>query len=262
VSAHLATVVEGHAEVVPASLHLAEVGAEGVAPADHPAVGQHLRHRELHVLGEDRHGRRVALGDPVSFGAVSAEQARAFHRWFGHPFTYPVSLLFAAHNDVPIGAYDLMAPNRLLGDPQYPAGRLNIGEAYDEVWTESGWHAPERSGTTSFRWASRTAALIVPLDHAANLRVDVRAQAFNYPGAPPQTVSLIVNGIAQPAVAVRPDWGLASFLVNREAWRSGVNRVALVFEQEARPADVGVGNDTRPLSAAVDYVHLEEIRQP
>jgi hypothetical protein len=215
----------------------------------------------LTLMSAAQYGR-VGIGEPVSFGNVGAEQARAFHRWFGHPFTYPISLLFAARNDVPIGAYDLLAGNRLLSDPQYPAGRLNIGEAYDEVWIESGWHAPERSGTTSFRWATRTAALIVPLDHAANLRVDVRAQAFNYPGAPPQTVSLVVNGVAQPAVAVSPEWGMASFLVNREAWRSGVNRVALLFAQEARPADVGLGNDARSLSAAVDYVHLEEIRQP
>jgi hypothetical protein len=203
---------------------------------------------------------RVRIGEAVSFGETGAEQARAFHRWFGHPFTYPISLLFAARNDVAVGDYDLLAGNRLLSDAQQPSGRLNIGEAYDEVWIGDGWHGQERSGTTSFRWAMRHATLIVPLDHGATIRVDVRAQAFNYPGAPPQAISLIVNGITQSAVPLTPDWMMASFVVNGDAWRAGVNRIALVFEQEARPADVGPGGDTRPLSGAVDYVHFEEVR--
>ena len=203
---------------------------------------------------------RFRIGEAVSFGETGAGQARAFHRWFGHPFTYPVSLFFASRNDVAVGDYDLLAANRLLSDPQQPFGRLNIGEAYDEVWIGNGWHAPERSGTTSFRWATRTATLIVPLDHTATIRVDVRAQAFNYPGASAQTISLVVNGIAQPATALTADWGLASFAVDHDAWRAGVNRISLVFEREARPADVGVGGDTRSLSAAVDYVHFEKVR--
>jgi hypothetical protein len=205
---------------------------------------------------------RLRLGQPVSFGEAGAEQARVLHRWFGHPFTYPISLLFAARNDVAIGDYDLLASNRLLDDPQQPAGRLNLGESYDEVWIGSGWHARERSGTTSFRWATRTATLIVPLDHAADLRVGVRAQAFSYPGASPQTITLIVNGIRLTPVPLTGDWTMASFDVNRDAWKSGVNRLTLEFAQEARPADVGIGGDARPLSAAIDYVHFEEARQP
>ena len=203
---------------------------------------------------------RVRFGEAVSFGETGAEQARAFHRWFGHPFTYPASLLFASHNNVAIGDYDLLEGNRLLSDPQHPSGRLNIGEAYDDGWIGSGWHAQERTGTTSFRWATRTATLMVPLDHAATIRVDVRAQAFNYPGAPPQTIGLVVNGNAQPATTLTADWSLASFVVNHDMWRAGVNRISLVFEREARPADVGLGQDPRLLSAAVDYVNFEEIR--
>jgi hypothetical protein len=202
----------------------------------------------------------VRIGEAVSFGDAGAEQARAFHRWFGHPFTYPVSLLFASRNDVAVGDYDLLAGNRLLSDPQQPFGRLNIGEAYDDVWIGSGWHAQERSGTTSFRWATRTATLIAPLDHGAAIRIDVRAQAFNYPGAPAQTIAIVVNGIAQPPIPLPGDWTLASFVVDRAVWKAGVNRLELVFEREARPSDVGLGGDTRPLAAAVDYVHFEELR--
>jgi hypothetical protein len=206
------------------------------------------------------HDGKVRIGEAISFGDAGAEQARAFHRWFGHPFTYPASLVFAARNDVPVGGYDLLAGRRLLSDPLQPFGRLNIGETYDSVWIQDGWHAPERSGTTSFRWATRRATLVVPLDHAGNLRVDVRAQAFNYPGAPPQTIGLVVNGVTVPAEPLSADWTVASFAVSASAWKSGVSRLTLVFDQEARPVDVGLGGDPRPLSAAVDYIHIEEIR--
>ena len=202
-------------------------------------------------------GGKVRIGEAVSFGEAGAEQARAFHRWFGNPFTYPASLLFAAWNDVPIGAYDLLAGNPLLSDAAQPFGRLNIGESYDSVWLEEGWHAPERSGTTSFRWTMRSAMVLLPLDRAATLRVDVRAQAFNYPGAAPQMITLVVNGAAQPPVPLPPEWTLASFVVQGAAWRRGINRVALLFEHEARPSEVGLGGDTRPLSAAIDYIHVE-----
>ena len=134
----------------------------------------------------------VRIGEPVSFGEAGAHQARALHRWFGHPFTYPASLLFAARNDVSIGSYDLLAANRFLGDPLRPYGRVDIGTD-DELWMLDGWHAPERNDTLTFRWASSPATVIVPLDHAATLEVQVRAQAFNFPGAAPQTLAVYVN---------------------------------------------------------------------
>jgi hypothetical protein len=204
----------------------------------------------------------VRLGESVSFGEAGAHQARAFHRWFGHPFTYPASLAFAARNDVSIGAYDLLSANRFLGDPLRPYGRIDIGEANDELWLEDGWHGPELSGPVSFRWASGTATAILPLDHAAALRVQVRARSFDYPGAAPQTLTVVVNGIAQPPVPLAPDWATAVFEVDEGSWRAGVNRVTLVFGRAARPADVGAGADGRVLSAAVDYIRIEVIAQP
>jgi hypothetical protein len=56
------------------------------------------------------------LGTAVSFGDTAAAQGRAFHRWFGNPFTYPASLLFAVRNDLPPARYDLLGVNRFLSD--------------------------------------------------------------------------------------------------------------------------------------------------
>jgi hypothetical protein len=204
---------------------------------------------------------RVRIGESVSFGEAGAHQARAFHRWFGHPFTYPASLVFALRNDVPIGAYDLLSANRFLGDPLRPYGRVDVGEASDGLLVEDGWHAPEQDGPVSFRWAGQSAGIIVPLDHAADLRVQVRARSFEYPGAAPQTLSLRINGVVQPSVALAGDWTTAVVDVKRDEWRAGVNRVRLEFGRATRPADVGLGGDGRTLAAAVDYVRVEVVAQ-
>jgi hypothetical protein len=41
-------------------------------------------------------------------------------------------------------------------------------------------------------------------------------------------------------------------------WRGGVNRVVLQFAGATRPADAGMGGDTRPLAAAVDYLRVQK----
>ena len=54
------------------------------------------------------------IGTTVSYGDTFAAQGRAFHRWFGNPFSYPASLLFALRNGVPPATYDLLRTNRFL----------------------------------------------------------------------------------------------------------------------------------------------------
>jgi hypothetical protein len=202
---------------------------------------------------------QVRIGEAVSFGEAGAHQARAFHEWFGHPFTYPASLFFAARNDVPIGAYDLLEANRFLADPLRPYGRIDIGGPGDHIWLEGGWHGPEASGPLTFRWTESSAGLLIPLDHPAALRVQVHALPFQYPDAPAQTLRLVVNGVPGPETALPPQWGTVVLEVERTFWRSGVNRLHLVFTRATRPADVGVGGDVRMLSAAIDWIRVMAI---
>jgi hypothetical protein len=202
----------------------------------------------------------VRIGESMSFGEAGAHQVRAFHRWFGHPFTYPISLVYAVRNGVGIGDYDLLAANRFLGDPLQPYGRIDIGEESDEPWLGHGWHARETADGVSYRWAEATATVRLSLDRAANIRLQVRTRAFTYPGMRPQRLRLVVNGREIPGQAIGADWGTAVFEVGEDDWRGGVNRVGLVFDHDATPAEVGIGGDARRLAASVDYVRIEVIR--
>jgi hypothetical protein len=201
----------------------------------------------------------VRIGESVSFGDAMAAQARAFHGWFGNPFTYPVSLWYALRNGVAIDRYDTLYTNRFLADPLRPYGGIDIGNTGDRWLLGDGWHEPEREPAATFRWASQRAGLLIPLDHTAALRVQLRLHAFAHQGAPPQTLTIIVNGTTFGPIAVEPGWHAAEVAVPADAWRSGVNRLVLEFAWARRPADVGLGSDPRALAAAVDLVRVVKI---
>jgi len=202
----------------------------------------------------------VRIGETIAFDRAWSEQARVLHRWFGNPFTYPASLWFAMRNDVSPAAYDLLATNRMLGDPLQPYGRVDVG-ADDEWLLVEGWHGAERDGATTFRWTDSPASVRLPLDRAAPLKIQVRARAFGYAGAPPQWLSIAINGASAPAgtcnqVPVAPDWQTVECVTEAASWRGGVNVVELRFAYTRRPVDVGIGGDGRPLAAAIDWVRV------
>jgi Dolichyl-phosphate-mannose-protein mannosyltransferase len=198
----------------------------------------------------------LRIGETVSLGAVASHQAAAAVRWVGHPFSWPVNLLYSWRNDVGPSAYDLLAVNAFLGDPARPYGRVDVG-LDDQIFLADGWHAPERDGATTFRWVSQRAELRIPLDHRADLRVELRLRAFVVPSRP-QHLRLEINGNPAGEWTLEGDWQTIEFAAPQALWRSGVNRVVLYFAAATRPVDAGMSGDTRPLAAAVDYLRVQK----
>jgi len=217
------------------------------------------------ALMQAAHEGAVRIGETLPFDRAWSLQARVVHGWFGNPFTYPASLVFALRNGVGPGDYDLLSTDRFLADPLRTSARIDIGGADDWLIVD-GWHAAERDGDTTYRWAQQRATIRLPLDHAAALLVQLRIHAFGYAGAPPQTVTISVTGSAAEASAkavaacgplpVSVEWQTVECTLDAGAWRSGVNYLSLTFGYASRPVDVGLGGDTRPLSAAVDWGRL------
>ena len=58
----------------------------------------------------------------------------------------------------------------------------------------------------TFRWTAERASLVVPLDHADDLRVLIRVMPFGFAGADAQTLTLVVNGVSHAAVPLVPGW--------------------------------------------------------
>jgi hypothetical protein len=196
------------------------------------------------------------LGTIVSFGDLAAEQARHAQSWFGHPASWPANLLWAAANGVAPTRFDLLRPNRFLGDPTRPYGRVDVG-GDDEVYIADGWYGSERAGDLTFRWADQAAGVLVPLAEAAPLFLQIQVTPFDAAGLEPQTMTAVVNGHRLPPVTLGAGWQRIEIPTDAQVWQSGLNRVELAFARSVRPLDVG-GTDGRALAAAVDYVRIQK----
>ena len=195
---------------------------------------------------------------PQSFADLAVDQARTLSRWFGHPFSYPASLVYAAREGVAPFRYDFFA-FPMLGDPERPYGRVDIG-LHDDAYLGDGWYQADvqPDGTTA-RWSRGTAEVLVPLDHPAPLIVQLRLKPFSYPGAS-LNLAVRVNGRSFGPFPLGADWQRVDFPTDASTWRAGVNRVQLVWTGAAVPAAVGMGSDARELGGATDYVRIQVAR--
>jgi len=197
----------------------------------------------------------VRLGEAIAFGQVSGEQARIWHGWIGHPFSYPANLWFALRNGVSPALYDQLGPALFLGDPLQPTGRIDIG-GDDALVIGEGWFAAERDGDTRFRWAGGDAHLLVPLAKTGTLEVQIRVRAFMYPDAPLQHLLVHTPHGSFGPFPVTGEWEVITFRTPADAWRTGLNRVRLAFTRATTPASVGLGGDERALAAGVDVFRV------
>ena len=195
---------------------------------------------------------------PQSFTDLAVDQARTLSRWIGHPFSYPASLIYAAREGVAPFRYDYFA-FPMLGDPERPYGRVDIG-LHDEAYLGEGWYQADTlpDGTTA-RWSQATAEVLLPLDHPAPLIVQLRLKPFSYPGAS-LNLAVRINGRQFGPFPLGADWQRVDFPTDASAWTAGVNRMQLVWLGAAVPAAVGINSDTRELGGAVDYVRIQVAR--
>jgi hypothetical protein len=195
---------------------------------------------------------------PQSFSDLAVDQARTLSRWFGHPFSYPVNLIYAAREGVAPFRYDVFA-FPMLGDPGRPYGRVDIGLG-DEAYLGDGWYQAETlpDGSTA-RWSRATAEVLLPLDRPAPLTVQLRLRPFSYPGAS-LNLAARINGRQFGPFPLSADWQRVDFPTDASAWTAGVNRLELVWMGAGVPAAVGVNADTRELGGQVDYVRIQIAR--
>ena len=113
----------------------------------------------LVALEPDADERRAGRPRPDrrsrSFGEAGAHQARAFHRWFGNPFTYPVSLCSRCATICRSAPTTCCRRNASSGDQLRPYGRIDVGSD-DELWLRG------RLARRGRRWRSLSAGRSPP----------------------------------------------------------------------------------------------------
>ena len=129
----------------------------------------------------------------------------------------PPNLVYAARNRVFLLVYDVLAPLAWLGGTDRRGGTDMGGD--DGLFIDSGWHAREMDGDRSFRWATDTAILRLPLARTTDVALAITLRPFEAPGSAPQQLTIIVNDRPQAPVTLS-GWQTVSTPVPSAAWRT------------------------------------------
>ncbi|MDQ7028564.1 MAG: interleukin-like EMT inducer domain-containing protein [Ardenticatenia bacterium] len=132
---------------------------------------------------------------------------------------------------------------RLQLPPLPDVWEIDVGRGRSEMYLGPGWASPEIIAGADAAWAigPSSTLLLPPLPEGVRgATLTLRVAPFEYPGAPPQRLELLVNG--QPLVAdttLRPGWQTYTVAVPRDVLNPTVtNRVILRWAWNARPRDV------------------------
>ncbi len=147
--------------------------------------------------------------------------------------------------------------------------RVDFGVEETYPYRGEGWAENETVYGESANWATSTAAVafLPPLTRSDHT-VSVKAHPFAYPGAPPQTIQLLVDGAPVGAPQeMSSGWQTYTWQVPASLWSDTTNRLEFRFGWTARPRDV-LPADTRIgqtgvrlpvdvyLEAAVDHAYI------
>lgn len=139
-------------------------------------------------------------------------------------------------------------------DPETTTGALGAG------W--DGFEKTELGDT--FVWSHSREARVTVVSRADGDRlVRFRCWPFGFPGAPPQTLTLFVNGQKTDALTLGGEPRVYAIAVPRALWKRGANELKFVFAYAESPKDrVPGATDERTLSAAFDWLELLRPRLP
>ena len=131
-------------------------------------------------------------------------------------------------------------------------GRLDF-DGRDAFFYGAGWQTPERRPDgEGFRWIrGRHAELALPaLPAGGSLRLE--ANPLVYPGAPPQSLELRLDGEPIGELSPEPGWGMHTIALPEDLPAAGLHLLTLDLAHAVRPRDVIPGStDKRSLGLAV-----------
>lgn len=160
--------------------------------------------------------------------------------------------------DGAVVTYRLRRPDPSLWPERYV---LDFGSEPREFALSTGWWGNERWGPEgpTVQWANdRESALILALRAPVDRVLELRVRPMTYPGSPPQTLSLEVNGIPQTTLVLEPGWAVYRVALPAASFRTGLNTLTFRYGYAVAPARVIAGSsDERLLAVAFDAIELK-----
>jgi hypothetical protein len=117
--------------------------------------------------------------------------------------------------------------------------RLEFGHWTATPYRGQGWSADENVQGADANWVIEPEGLIFfPYQGQGDRRLAMHLTPFAYPGAPQQTMALILNGQDLGSHPLGPAWQVFETTLPAGALRPGLNRLVLRFSHQAAPRDV------------------------
>jgi len=185
------------------------------------------------------------------------------------PLRYPyVDTMPAVHDmafsllpldPTPVASGDGATVYRVNQPPVADPLRVDFGDWTSAPYRGQGWADDEEVFAATANWVLGTeASFFFPTRGTGDYRLSMQIAPFAYPGAPPQSLTLSLNG--QPLAAtfsLGEGWQVVEADLPAIALRQGLNSVTVHFDRASPPSAVLPGvPDDRPLAAAVDWVEI------
>lgn len=166
---------------------------------------------------------------------------------------------------LPLAAFALALALPGCGRPAPQTRFLNFDPESSAGALTSGWSGFETTGEgDTFSWAqAREARATVVAGGAADRLVRFRTWPFRWEGAPPQTVTVAVNGVQLATWTLSDGARVYSADSPAAAWREGPNVLSFTFAYAEAPRDrIPGAADSRTLAAAFDWVEVVPVAAP
>ena len=156
----------------------------------------------------------------------------------------------------PVSASDDLTVYQVRQTPMPDELVIDFGEPGARAYHGEGWDREEEISGVRANWCNATRATVfMPVQQVSAYRLSFSSLPFTFAGAPPQTISIGVNGRERvAAVTMKGGWNIYEVEVPAAVLRKGINQLTFTFAYARAPHDVLPSSDARRLSAAVDWI--------
>ena len=130
---------------------------------------------------------------------------------------------------------------------------IDVGRPPARDYLYAGFSGDERQDEITYSWINGTRAeILVPRRSRANATIDIVCQPHLPTRAAVQQLSASLNGTVLGTVTLKDGWQHIELKAPGHAWQIGVNELTLFLSSAVSPKELGLSDDQRKLSMAVD----------
>jgi hypothetical protein len=130
---------------------------------------------------------------------------------------------------------------------------IDAGSTADRPYLYSGFSSDEREGDVTFAWINGTRAnLLIPRRSRRDATIDLVCEPHLPTRDAVQRLSASLNGTIIGTVTLKDGWQHVELAAPARAWQYGVNELTLFLSSAVSPRELGLSEDARRLSLAVD----------